>query len=307
MPIFELFSKRQKRLRGEVSDVFTYDEVPQPLRVQIIHIWRDAIGQDHPYGGTASDAYKLINDVLCREYGIFRLNDTTSDSWSGAISRYFLSCEDIEKALDVIEVVFNVIENVTVEYDYRITVGPKVEPEEAIAELNARFLEHGVGYHFEAGQIIRKDSELVHTEVVKPALYFLREPEYEGANEEFLKAHEHYKHTRYKESLNECLKAFESTMKAICHKRGWLFNQHDTAKKLIEICLANGLVPTYLQTQITALRSVLESGIPTVRNKLGGHGQGAQQIIVPAYLVSYMLHLTATTILLLIGAEKELP
>jgi len=96
-------------------------------------------------------------------------------------------------------------------------------------------------------------------------------------------------------------------MKAICHKRGWAYSQNDTAKKLIDICLVNGLVPAYLQTQVAALRSVLESGIPTVRNKLGGHGQGAQQVAVPAYFVSYVLHLTATTILFLVGAEKELP
>ncbi|MDT5270649.1 MAG: hypothetical protein QOH49_2835, partial [Acidobacteriota bacterium] len=108
-------------------------------------------------------------------------------------------------------------------------------------------------------------------------------------------------------SLNECLKAFESTMKVICHKRGWAYNQNDTAKKLIETCFVNGLVPGYLQSQFTALKSVLESGIPTVRNKLGGHGQGAQPAAVPSYLASYTLHLTATTILLLVQAEKELP
>ena len=66
-------------------------------------------------------------------------------------------------------------------------------------------------------------------------------------------------------------------------------------------------IPAYLQSQITALKSVLESGIPTVRNKLGRHGQGAQQTTVPDYMASYTLHLTATTILLLVEAEKQLP
>jgi hypothetical protein len=306
LPIFDLFSKRQKRLRGEVPDIFTYDDIPNPLRVQIIHIWQDAIGQD--YGrGSANEVYKLINDTLCREYGMFQLNNTPSSTWSEVISQYFLSCNEIEKTLDVIELVFNAIENITGDYGYRRDTQPKSRPDEAIEELNNRFLEHGVGYHFEAGQIIRKDSELIHAEVVKPVLNFLNEPEYKGANEEFLKAHEHYRHGRYKESLNECLKAFESSMKAICHKRGWTYNQNDTAKKLIEICFANELIPSYLQSQITALKSVLESGIPTVRNKLGGHGQGTQQTKVPQYLVSYILHLTATTILLLVQAEQSLP
>jgi hypothetical protein len=51
--------------------------------------------------------------------------------------------------------------------------------------LNLRFLEHGVGYKYEAGTLIRIDSELVHAEVVKPALNLLRAKEYKGANENF--------------------------------------------------------------------------------------------------------------------------
>jgi hypothetical protein len=47
MPIFDLFSKRQKRLRGEVPGVYTYDQIPQTLRVQIVHIIRDAKGKHH--------------------------------------------------------------------------------------------------------------------------------------------------------------------------------------------------------------------------------------------------------------------
>ncbi|MET0466894.1 MAG: hypothetical protein ABW007_27280 [Chitinophagaceae bacterium] len=307
MPIFDLYSKRQKRLRGETPDVFTYDAIPNALRVQIVHIWRDAIGEAGDYYQLASDLYEQIHNTLCREYGVFRLNKGSSRTWSGEVSNYFLTCGDTEKALDVIELVFHGIEVVTGDGDYRAQTEPTLTPDEAVAELNTRFLEHGVGYHFEAGQLIRKDSELIHTETVIPALHFLSEPEYNGANEEFLKAHEHYRHGRHKESLNECLKAYESTMKAICHKRRWAYGQNDTAKKLIDICFVNGLVPSFLQTQITALKSVLESGIPTVRNKLGGHGQGAQQTIVPPHLVSYALHLTATTIVFLVESEKQLP
>ena len=75
MGIFDLFSKRQKRLRGEVPDVYTYDSIPQPLRVQIIHIWDGTIGDDSKYQhselyGTYS-AYKAIVDALCHEYGVF--------------------------------------------------------------------------------------------------------------------------------------------------------------------------------------------------------------------------------------------
>jgi hypothetical protein len=46
------------------------------------------------------------------------------------------------------------------------------------------------------------------------------------------------------------------------------------SKDLIKVVLDNGLVKTYMQEQLTGLRISLESGVPTIRNKEGGHGQG---------------------------------
>jgi len=63
MAIFDLFSKRQKRLRGDVPDVYSYDEVPQPLRVQIVHIWQDSLGSEKEYYNEyigVKGAYKFI-------------------------------------------------------------------------------------------------------------------------------------------------------------------------------------------------------------------------------------------------------
>ncbi|MFW2454327.1 AbiJ-NTD4 domain-containing protein, partial [Aliarcobacter butzleri] len=66
--------------------------------------------------------------------------------------------------------------------------------EKAINELNYRFKEHGVGFQFVENEIIRIDSELLHSEAVKPALKLLNEKNYKGAQEEFLSAYEHYRH-----------------------------------------------------------------------------------------------------------------
>ena len=62
MGIFDLFSKRQKRIRGDVPDVYTYDTLPNPLRVQIIHIWSDTIGQGDQYWNYdgVKQAYKIV-------------------------------------------------------------------------------------------------------------------------------------------------------------------------------------------------------------------------------------------------------
>jgi len=81
----------------------------------------------------------------------------------------------------------------------------------------------------------------------------------------------------------------------------------DTASKLIDILFAKGLIPPFWQTQFSSLRSLLESSVPTGRNKLSGHGQGATPKAVPDYLTAYMLHMTASTLVFLTTAEKELP
>ena len=95
-------------------------------------------------------------------------------------------------------------------------------------------------------------------------------------------------------------------MKSICTKRKWASSPTDTAKKLLDILFANVLVSTLMQSHFSSLRSLLESGVPTVRNKLGGHGQGTEIIEVPDYLASFALNTTASSIVLLVNAEKNL-
>jgi hypothetical protein len=154
--------------------------------------------------------------------------------------------------------------------------------------------------------MVRVDSQIIHTEVVKPALQFLSSKDFKGANQEFLSAHEHYRNRKFKECLNDCLKAFESTMKSICTKRRWTHQPNDTAKPLLDIIFQRALIPAFMQSHFTGLRATLEAGVPTVRNKLAGHGQGTSPVEVPGFVAAYALHLTATNILFLVQAEKEL-
>ena len=302
MAIFDLYSKRQKRLRGEIPDVFTYDNIPQSLRVQIVHIIRDAIGEDKNYNQKPEQAYEFIHDTLCREYGKFSLGEGYNESHKERVLNFLLQTKNTEEVIDVIELSFKyidrVIKNDYQEYTYYTTV--KIKPEDAIEELNERLKEHGIGFSFDGSEIIRVDSTYVHSEITKPTISLLWNGKFKGANEEYLKAHEHYKKGRNKECLTDCLKAFESTMKSICKVKGWKYKETDTAKRLIQICFNNGLVPTFTQNQFTSLQNLLESGIPTIRNKLGGHGQGQTPKKVDNEMTRYGLNLTGTNIIFLI-------
>jgi AbiJ N-terminal domain 4 len=320
MATFNLFSKRRKRAAGDMPDVYTYD-IPINLRVQITHIWNDAIGnpgREYDPAGRISDTYLQIVDALRREYGVYTLHKDTrnpNDAYQACeeLGKFFLdpggfvNTNSTDKALDVIEFTFRIIDRVTRKFDYLQRFNASEIADEAIEELNARFKEHSVGYFYSDGTIGRVDSELVHAEVVKPALVVLRQKSFASAQSEFLAAHEHYRVGKNSEALVECYKAFESTMKIICTNRKWAFDKTKGAADLVRVCLDNGLIPAYWQSYFGGLRSVLESAIPTPRNRQAGHGAGVQPVQKPPdELIAYILHVTAATILFLTEAERKL-
>lgn len=312
MAIFDLYSKRQKRLRGEVPDIFMYDIIPTTLRVQIVHIIRDSIGyNDNDYTtDEPSNIYQKIRDILCREYGKFQLIKNSSiygqDSAKEELLNFFLETESTDEALDVIEITFKSIEKLVLPnyYEFQRDFNTKTHPKQAIQDLNNRFKENAVGYSFDGNEIIRVDSIIMHNEVTKPTIALTWNNKFLGANEEYLKAHNHYKNGDNKECLNECLKAFESTIKTICLEKKWSFSPNATAKSLIQICFDNELIPSFTQNQFTSLRSLLESGIPTIRNKQGGHGQGQVPQKVDDEMTRYALNLTGANIIFLIEQSR---
>lgn len=235
-------------------------------------------------------------DILCQEYGYFQLpGEEYPSSRYRELVGFVLNEEDVERVLDAVELSFRYINN-----------GKNQLADDAIAELNVRFREHGVGFQFLDGRIVRVDSEYVHSEAIKPAIRLLHEKRYAGAQQEFLSAHQHYRKGETKEALNDCLKALESVMKAICDKRRWRYPKNATAKALIDVCFKNELIPAFWESQYSALRTLLESGVPTGRNKLSGHGQGTAPVEVPGHIAAYMLHMTASAIVFLAEAEAQL-
>ena len=183
----EIYSKRQKQLRGEIPDVYRYDLIPKTLRVQLTQIFID-----DGIGDIQSKVAVPIFDRICkrlrREYGC----DHLSTSYSNSINDFsgFLRFEEnVERVLDCVELC---CQAVNLEMREHWVLFGKEDPDQVLKEVNQRFREHGVGYKFESNQIIRVDSELVHAEVVIPALKLLAKPEFKGPNEEFLKAHDHY-------------------------------------------------------------------------------------------------------------------
>ena len=301
MAIFKLFSTRQKEAKGEIADIFSYEILPNPLRVQIVHILNEVVGRDSIGYQSEHYCFKFIRDILLKEHALFKLIDYPKDSKHEVLT-YFLKLDDVNKVLDVVDLTFSAIETMEGNQIFKQYSSPKISPNNAIEELNQRFKQHGIGYQFESGTLIRIDTQLIHNEIIKPVLQLLSSSTYKGANEEFLKAHEHYKHDRYQECLVDALKALESVIKSICDSKGWTYQTSDSIKNLLKIIFDKELLPAFMESEFSALRGLLEGGTSVVRNKLGGHGQGAELKNVPGYWARYALNTAASNILLLVEA-----
>ncbi len=313
MPVFDQFSYRKRNASGRTPDVFSYDKLPESLRVQIIHIWRDAIGPFYEYSRydlsettENNEGWKMIHDIVAREHGKFALSARYNLNQS--CEEYLLSNSSTDAALDIVELSFRYIDHVVRQmHDHeRQSRGIKVSANEAIEELNLRFMRASVGYRFESGQIVRVDSELLHSEVVRPALRFLGHKGFEGPRDEFMRAHAHYRAGEMKDAIIDANNAFESTLKSICRKRRWEYPDGARASDLLKLVRKHGLLPDYLDNSFDQLVATLKSGRPEVRNTEGAHGQGSIPRDTPAHVASYALHLAAANILFLVEAHKAL-
>jgi hypothetical protein len=303
MPVHELYSQRRRRELGETEDVLQYALLSPAFRNQATYIVSDVYG---PFDDINFDnSYVGFVNALRREFGVQRLTNTRHFRPGSELRDFILKASD-QEALDAIEFMIRRIylktqRNSVIERE-------RLQAESAVAEFNERCRQAALGYAFENGELIRIDSQFLHSEAAKPALIVLSDTRFQNADKEFRSAHEHWRHGNNSDVLVSCLKAFESTMKVIASDKGWVVPDKATAKQLVEVMFANKLIPAFYQTQLAGLRSMLESGIPTARNRAGGHGAGtATEAPAPDELVKYVLHLTAATILYLVDAYKALP
>jgi hypothetical protein len=311
MGVLDIYHKR-KRLKeqGGLPDVYVYDDLPDELRAQVIHILRTSLGIYRHYSEEwefPNSNWIWIHDRFCRELGVLTLEPPRDNAYEKCC-KFILEESEVDEVLSLIELSFRFIDEIWRSRFrmYKSDAGATQEPDDAIDELNARFKEHGVGYQYVGGEIIKVDSQYIHTEVVRPALSLLQQAGFEGASEEFLKAHEHYRKGRNKEAISEASKAFESTMKSICASMGWAVPENATAKPLLDVCFSNGLISQSLSSHFNSLRTTLESGLPTVSNRSARHGQGQRAVRVPDNIAAYVLHLTATNVVFLVESYMKL-
>ena len=71
------YSRRKKQLQGGTPDVYRYNTLPFALRIQVIHIFSEAIGQ---YIGDNTAGYDHVVKILRKEFGVFNLIGDYADN-----------------------------------------------------------------------------------------------------------------------------------------------------------------------------------------------------------------------------------
>lgn len=304
MAIWELFSKRAAdAVKSSVQDVYQYEGIPQPLRIQISQIAIDALGKVASYGYTHSEnpRWVEIEQIFCREKGCYNLGNARNAG--ERIIDYMSACSTADW-IDLFELIcFSAL---VVSQDnhrvFRQQWDVDVDSTTTLDEANYRMREAGVGYQFEDQQVIRVDSQFIHAEVVKPALSLLSGSEFDGPREEFLTAHQHYRRGEHRQAVAMAANSLESTFKAIFDKKGWEYQKGARISDLMKVARAYALWPNYLDASFDQLVATLQSGLPKIRDNDASHGQGAVPKDVPAFVAAYALHLAASKIVFLVEA-----
>ncbi len=305
---FESFAQRQSRQRKNgTPEIYIYDEAPPQLRHQLGLAFTEGMGSYRlvdpqgfdeyvPDHETSFECWKEI-DRACQKEVFPYLDYTHQENFMDRVLDAIRSIIDMEEFLSVVEICCYVME--TLVNDPQLNHTENDAAAAALAEVNHRFEQHGIGYQYVNGLIIRIDSQFLHAEVVKPALVLLDVPAFAKANGEFMTAHKHYRTSNFKDAVTAANRAFETMLKLICDLEGWTYGGGSRASELVTVVNNNGLFTHDFEKGITAYAAAMKTGLPSVRNDAGGHGEGLADKAVTPEIARYAINLTATNLIFL--------
>lgn len=174
-----------------------------------------------------------------------------------------------------------------------------------LESLNDVFEHNNLGYQVINEVIATKKSDFLHMEVLCKPLTLLVNEEFNGPIEEFKKAIDNYTQKDYENTVIESCKAFESTMKSVLDKLNVVYD-HDkpTANGLISLLKQNGIFDSFQDDNLNKLTGVL-IGLPTIRNRKAGHGDGIDKKEVERSYASFALNLVGSYIVFILDRYYE--
>ncbi len=176
-------------------------------------------------------------------------------------------------ALDVIEQFFEEVVNQST-----------IRGSELQKEINEAMLAFHCPWRFSDGQFFQVDSDFLDHELNQRAEGLLRQHEFQGAHDEFRSALEDLSGDEPKDAIVKASKSFESTLKTATGQNGDFTALQDAFRKA-------GFMDDIPEDDAKAICKQVLGSLPTLRNKLGGHGQGDRVIQVPRPYALLAVHL----------------
>lgn len=296
-------------------DLFqTFSRRPQPatsaakgltatFRNRVLMRCRDAYAE----AGSLDVFWDEIHSKLTYLHGSPRLSTVhTSDlrTATGDTLDFLARCSD-EHFLDFVEFVFRVDaafrlrdrEALVDDFNVFLSIDDLPYAVTQYVWTKGLITEHGRQYEATTlskfPQVVRKDSELLHTTAIQPTIQLLADARFTHANAEFLGALNDYRHGKYGDCLTKAGSAFESVLKVICDRRGWAYKKTDTAAPLIKTVVTSSGLEPFLEQPLLL--------IATIRNRLStAHGAGTSPREVSRAKAEYVINATASAVLFLV-------
>ena len=304
--IFEVFSRRPKEESAVVPKALS-----KSCRNRVLFLCRDRFGMPEPGARLSARGYgnEFWGEIYTKLQYLCGRNRLSSDphvsSFEEDAIAFLLSCPD-DHFLDFIEYIFQVecYWKVFHEENEPVEIINRFLSEDDLPYFLTSFVrETRIERHFGGDRevsalvahprVIRRDDQIIHRSAIQPALTLLSDGDFSSANAEFLDALKDYRHGDFGDCLTKCGSAFESTMKILCSRNNWLYNERDTASTLIRTVVSNSNLEGFFEQPFTI--------IATLRNRLSGsHGAGTQSRVATQHRAKYAINATASAIVLLV-------
>jgi hypothetical protein len=270
----------QRERFTENPEIFTYDDLPQEFRYKVAYVFEDL----YEFLRTrmsllTSDREKeqwperLWKREIVRAMGIPRSPASITDFLvTSGVSEFFRGVELFMQAAFFCAGMAPT-ETYKGECYSRLTDDQR--------RINKVLLYYALGYEVVVPQddredvplfqVIRKDTQYTHSEMVKPALALLSGAEFEHAEKQFRDAHHEFQQGNFADAMTDASASVESVLKVA------LSVDEGTAKVLLKKAAEEGYFPGYLADSVGQWVNLFLE-LATVRNKLGdAHGKGKNQ------------------------------
>lgn len=162
----------------------------------------------------------------------------------------------------------------TIEIAGRMMGAP--ENETLRQKVNQIFEQHDCPWRLSDGEFFKLDADFVGARLAADAHDNLAANQFVGAADEFAKARENLAAGQVRDAIFYAGHSFESVMKVIARV------DNASADALIKELSAQGLFDDPPEAARSGFRDQVLKSLPFLRNKLGGHGQGASVVAIPA-------------------------